>query len=192
MRFPLHIATDMMRWQLRNWWAGNARVPVVLMLEPLHTCNLACIGCSPERYSGDLRHRLPLSKCFEAVDDCGAPVVSICGGEPTVYPEIVELVDGVVERRKHAIMCTNAILLDRFYAKARPHRRLTINVHLDGMRETHDRVVDRAGVFDKAIEAIREGKQRGYNVCTNTTLYRETSIEEIEEMCALLTSLDVD
>src|SRR5262249_30465067 len=143
MRFPLHIATDMMRWQLRNLWAGNTRVPVVLMLEPLPTCNLACIGCSPQRYSGDLPPRLPPPKCLAAVDDCGAPVVSICGGEPTVYPEIVELIDGVVARRKHAIMCTNAILLDRFYDKARPHRRLTINVHLDGMRETHDHVVDR-------------------------------------------------
>src|SRR5437870_5656409 len=117
MRFPLHIATDMMRWQLKNWWAGNQHVPVVLMLEPLHTCNLACIGCSPERYTGDLKERLPLSKCFAAVDECGAPVVSVCGGEPTVYPEIVELVEGIIARRKHVIMCTNAILLDRFYRK---------------------------------------------------------------------------
>ncbi len=107
MRFPLHIATDMMRWQLKNWWAGNQHVPVVLMLEPLHTCNLACIGCSPERYTGDLRDRLPLSKCFEAVDECGAPVVSVCGGEPTVYPEIVELVDGIIARKKHVIMSTS-------------------------------------------------------------------------------------
>src|SRR5215813_8804499 len=168
MRFPLHIATDMMRWQLRNWWAGNKRVPVVLMLEPLHTCNLACLGCSPERYTGDLKDRLSLAQCFQAADECGAPVVSVCGGEPTVYPEIVELIDGLIARRKHVIMCTNAILLDRFYRKAKPHRRLSINVHLDGMRQT------------------------GYYVCTNTTVYRETSIEELEAMCALLTELDVD
>jgi hopanoid biosynthesis associated radical SAM protein HpnH len=192
MRFPLHIATDMMRWQLKNRLRGNTRVPVVLMLEPLHTCNLACVGCSPERYSGDLRDRLPLSKCLAAVDDCGAPVVSICGGEPTIYPEIVELIEGIIARRKHAILCTNAILLDRFYAKARPHRRLTINVHLDGMRETHDRVVARPGVFDKAIWGIREGKRRGYAVTTNTTVYRETSLEELEALCALLSDLDVD
>jgi len=75
MRYPLHIATDMMKWQAKNWWAGNRRVPVVLMLEPLHPCNLACIGCSPERYTGDLRDRFPLSQCFAAVDECGAPVV---------------------------------------------------------------------------------------------------------------------
>jgi hopanoid biosynthesis associated radical SAM protein HpnH len=192
MRYPLHIATDMLRWQLRNRWAGNARVPVVLMLEPLHTCNLACIGCSPERYSGNLKDRLPLSRCLEAVDECGAPVVSICGGEPTVYPEIVELIEGVIARRKHAIMCTNALMLDRFYKKATPHKRLTINVHLDGMRETHDYVVDRPGTFDTAIQAIRDGKRLGYFVCTNTTVYRETSADEIEAMCALLTELDVD
>ncbi|TMA52200.1 MAG: radical SAM protein, partial [Deltaproteobacteria bacterium] len=157
MRYPLHIATDMIRWQMRNWWAGNKRVPVVLMLEPLHTCNLACLGCSPERYTGELKDRLPLSQCFQAADECGAPVVSVCGGEPTIYPEIVELVDGLIARKKHVIMCTNAILLDRFYRKAKPHRRLSINVHLDGMRQTHDYVVDRAGVFDKAVDMIREG-----------------------------------
>src|SRR5438067_1554294 len=118
MRFPLHIATDMMRWQLKNWWAGNAHVPVVLMLEPLHTCNLACIGCSPERYTGDLKDRLPLEKCFAAIEECGAPMVSICGGEPTIYPELVELIEGIIERRKHAIMCTKGILeLSRRYPK---------------------------------------------------------------------------
>jgi hopanoid biosynthesis associated radical SAM protein HpnH len=128
----------------------------------------------------------------EAVEACGAPVVSVCGGEPTIYPEIVELVDAIIARRRHVILCTNAILLDRFYRKARPHRRLSINVHLDGMRTTHDLVVARAGVFDRAIAMIEEGKRRGYYVCTNTTVYRETSIDELEEMCTLLTELDVD
>jgi hopanoid biosynthesis associated radical SAM protein HpnH len=89
-------------------------------------------------------------------------------------------------------MCTNAILLDRFYKKGRPHKRLSINVHLDGMRKTHDYVVDKAGVFDKAVDMIREGKRLGYYVCTNTTVYRETEVGEIEEMCAFLTELDVD
>src|SRR5262249_61655324 len=96
MRFPIHTATDMISWQLRNWWRGNARSPSVLMLEPLHTCNLACIGCSPERYNGDLKDRLSLADCLEAVDQAGAPVVSICGGEPTIYPELPELVDAII------------------------------------------------------------------------------------------------
>jgi hopanoid biosynthesis associated radical SAM protein HpnH len=192
MRFPLHIMTDMLKWQTRNWWRGNQRYPYVLMLEPLHTCNLACLGCSPERYSGDLKDRLSLADCLAAVDDAGAPVVSICGGEPTIYPELVELIDGVIERKRHIYLCTNGLLLDRFYRKGRPHPRLSINVHLDGMKETHDLITDRSGVFDKAIEMIREGKRLGYHVCTNTTVYRETSIEEIEQMLAYLESIGVD
>lgn len=192
MRFPLHITTDMVKWQLRNWWRGNKRYPFVLMLEPLHTCNLACIGCSPERYNGDLKDRLPLDECLRAVDESGAPVVSICGGEPTIYPELPELVDGIIARKRHIYLCTNGILLDRFYQKGRPHQRLSINVHLDGLRDTHDFVVNRKGVFDKAIAMIREGKRRGYTVCTNTTIYRETDMDEIEQMCELLTQIGVD
>jgi hopanoid biosynthesis associated radical SAM protein HpnH len=192
MRFPIHIATDMMRWQLDNWWRGNRRYPYVLMLEPLHTCNLACIGCSPERYNGDLRDRLSPGQCLEAVDQAGAPVVSICGGEPTIYPELVELVEAIIARRKHVYLCTNGLLLDRFYKKGRPHKRLSINVHLDGMRATHDMVTAREGVFDRAVEMIKRGKRLGYQVCTNTTVYRETSMDEIEEMCGFLASIGVD
>src|SRR5215475_6757976 len=96
MRFPAHSTTDMLKWQAKNWLRGNTRFPVVLMLEPLHTCNLACLGCSPERYNGDLRDRLPLEECLAAVDEAGAPVVSICGGEPTIYPELPELVDAIM------------------------------------------------------------------------------------------------
>ena len=192
MRFPPHIVTDMLTWQMKNWWRGTQRYPYVLMLEPLHTCNLACLGCSPERYNGKLEARLSLADCLQAVDEAGAPVVSICGGEPTIYPELPELVEAIIARRRHIYLCTNGILLDRFFRRGRPHKRLSINVHLDGMRETHDFVVDRAGVFDKALEMIREGKRLGYAVCTNTTVYRETEIAELEEMCALLTDLGVD
>ena len=191
MRFPLHITTDMMKWQLHNWWRGNQRYPYVLMLEPLHTCNLACLGCSPERYNGELKDRLSLQDCLQAVDEAGAPVVSICGGEPTIYPELPELVESIIARKRHIYLCTNGILLDRFFKKGRPHKRLSINVHLDGMRDTHDMVCDRDGVFDKAIAMIQKGLSLGYHVCTNTTVFKETSIEEIEEMMQLLTSLGV-
>jgi hopanoid biosynthesis associated radical SAM protein HpnH len=192
MRFPVHIATDMMKWQAKNWWRATERYPYVLMLEPLHTCNLACLGCSPERYSGDLKDRMSVEQCLKAVDDCGAPVVSICGGEPTIYPELPELIDEIIARKRHIYLCTNGLLLDRFYKKGKPHKRLSINVHLDGMKKTHDFVTDRAGVFDKAIEMIKEGKRRGYFVCTNTTVYRETSLEELEEMCAFLDGIGID
>jgi len=193
LRFPLHITTDMIRHQIRQGIAGHRRYPYVLMLEPLYTCNLACLGCAVERHTGKLKDRLPLAACLAALDDCGAPAVSICGGEPTVYPELPALVAGIIERKRHIYLCTNALLLDEtVYGVIPPHRRLTINVHLDGLRETHDKVCARQGVFDKAIAMIREGKRLGYHVITNTTVFKETDVEEVRELCELLTTLDVD
>lgn len=193
MRFPLHITTDMIRHQVANAVKRNKRYPYVLMLEPLYTCNLACIGCAVERHTGKLKDRLPVETCFEAAENCGAPVVSICGGEPTIYPELKELVEGMIGRRRHIYLCTNALLMDdTVFGKIDPHKRLTINVHLDGMRETHDYVCAREGVFDQAIEAIRAAKRLGYHVITNTTVFRKTSIEEIEELCAFLEGLGID
>jgi hopanoid biosynthesis associated radical SAM protein HpnH len=193
MRFPLHVTTDMVGYQVRQALRGNTRYPFVLMLEPLYTCNLACVGCSIERHTGKLADRLPLETCLLAVDQCGAPTVSICGGEPTLYPELPALVDGIVARKRHIYLCTNGLLLDKnVFGKIAPRKRLTINVHLDGMRETHDRVCAREGVFDKAIAMIRQAKDLGYHVNTNTTVFKETSIEEIEELCKLVTGLGVD
>jgi hopanoid biosynthesis associated radical SAM protein HpnH len=193
MRFPLHLTTDMVVYQIRRAWREEKRYPFVLMLEPLYTCNLACVGCSVERHTGKLADRLPLESCLRAVDDCGAPTVSICGGEPTLYPELPALVDGIVARKRHIYLCTNGLLLDsKVFDRIPPRKRLTINVHLDGMRETHDRICARAGVFDKAVDMIRAAKGRGYQVMTNTTVYRDTSIEEIEELCAFVTDLGVD
>lgn len=193
MRFPLHITTDMVRHQVRQGLQGHRRYPFVLMLEPLYTCNLACLGCAKERHTGKLKDRLPLATCLEAVDVCGAPGVSLCGGEPTIYPELAELVDEIIERRRHVYLCTNALLLDEtVFGRIPPHKRLTINVHLDGMRETHDHVCARDGVFDKAIEGIRRAKAMGYHVITNTTVFRETEVSEVEELCALTKRLGVD
>ncbi len=193
MRFPTHIVLDNLKHQLKNAFAGNERYPYVLMLEPLYTCNLACIGCALERHTGKLKDRLPVERCLQALDDCGAPAVSICGGEPTVYPELPQLVEGIIERKRHIYLCTNALLLDkRVFDVIPPDKRLTINVHLDGMRNTHDYVTDREGVFDKAIAMIRESKRRGYHTITNTTVYKETDIDEVEELCELLSDLDID
>ena len=180
MRFPFHITTDMVGYQIRQALRGQTRYPFVLMLEPLYTCNLACIGCSTERHTGKLADRLPLETCLRAVDDCGAPTVSICGGEPTLYPELAELVGAIIARKRHIYLCTNGLVLDgKVFGRVPPHKRLTINVHLDGMRETHDEVCARPGVFDTAIRMIREAKRLGYHVTTNTTVYKNTSIDEI-------------
>ncbi|MDP9348213.1 MAG: adenosyl-hopene transferase HpnH [Gemmatimonadota bacterium] len=193
MRFPPHIIADNLKHQARNVLKGNRRYPFVLMLEPLYTCNLACIGCAPERHTGKLADRVPLETALKAVDDCGAPAVSICGGEPTIYPELPELIQGILDRKRHIYLCTNALLLDRkFFGKVDPHPRLTLNIHLDGMRKTHDYVTDREGVFDKAIEMIREAKRLGFHVMTNITVYKQTDIAEVEELCEFLTELGVD
>lgn len=193
MRFPLHITTDMIQHQVKQALKGNKRYPFVMMLEPLYTCNLACIGCATERHTGKLKDRLPLETCLQAADDCGAPGVSICGGEPTVYPELPELIEGLIERKRHIYLCTNALLMDKkVFGKIPPDKRLTVNVHLDGMRETHDYVTDRQGVFDKAIEMIQECKRRGYHTITNTTVFKETDVDELEELCQYLTELGID
>ena len=190
---PLHIATDIMKHQFREGLRGHKRYPYVLMLEPLYTCNLACIGCAVERHTGKLKDRLTLEQCFKAVDDSNAPSVSICGGEPTIYPELKELIDGIIARKRHIYLCTNALLLDKnFFGKIEPHKRLTVNVHLDGMRETHDKVCARDGVFDKAIAMIEESKKRGYHTWANMTVYRETDISEVKEVCELTASLGID
>ena len=193
MRFPIHITTDMIQHQFKNAVRGNRRYPFVLMLEPLYTCNLACIGCATERHTGRIQDRLPLEDCLEAVETSEAPVVSICGGEPTIYPELPQLIAGIVARKRHIYLCTNALLLDRkVYGVIPPHKRLMINVHLDGMRETHDRVCDAAGTFDRAIEMIREGKKLGHHMMANMTIFKETEVAEVEELCDLLTGMGVE
>jgi hopanoid biosynthesis associated radical SAM protein HpnH len=193
MRFPIHITTDMVTHQVRQALQGNRRYPFVLMLEPLYTCNLACLGCATERHTGKLADRLPLERCLEAVDQSGAPAVSICGGEPTVYPELPQLVAGIIERRRHIYLCTNALLLDeKVFGVIPPQKRLTINVHLDGMRKTHDRVCARNGVFDQAVAMIREAKRLGFHVMTNTTVFKETDVGEVKALCELSKSLGVD
>ncbi len=193
MRFPLHITTDMIKHQIRHELKGNKRYPFVLMLEPLYTCNLACLGCSLERHTGKLEDRLTLEQCVKAVDDSGAPAVSICGGEPTIYPELKELMEGIIARKRHIYLCTNALLLDRtVYGKIAPHKRITINVHLDGMKKTHDHVCARDGVFEKALDMIKEGKRLGYHMMTNTTIFKETDVDEVEELCRLLREYRVD
>lgn len=193
MRFPLHIMTDQAKHQMEMARNKVTRFPMVLMLEPLYTCNLACLGCTTERHTGKLKDRISVEKCLNAVDVSRAPAVSICGGEPTVYPELKELMDGIIERKRHIYLCTNALLLDKkVFGVIPPHKRISINVHLDGMRDTHDYVCDRQGVFDKAIAMITEAKKLGYHVVTNTTVFKETKMEEVEELCKLLKSLGID
>ena len=169
------------------------RFPLVLMLEPLHACNLTCTGCGRIReYESTITQRLPVERCFQAMDECGAPIVSICGGEPMMYKPIGDLVDGALKRKRHIYLCTNGMYIAARLHEFRAHRQFFFNVHLDGLRETHDLAVEREGVFEAAIEGIRAAKQAGHMVCTNTTVYRETDMQEVEELFEYLQQFGVD
>ena len=169
------------------------RFPLVLMLEPLHACNLTCTGCGRIReYESTITERLPLEECLAASDECGAPVVSICGGEPMMYPQLGELVSGLLERNRHIYLCTNGMFMVKRLGEFRPDRRFFFNVHLDGLEKTHDIAVEREGVFREAIEGIKAAKAAGFLVCTNTTIYRETDMKEIEALFEYLQGLGVD
>ena len=169
------------------------RFPLVLMLEPLHTCNLTCTGCGRIReYESTITQRLSLEQCLRASDECGAPVVSICGGEPMLYPEIGPLAAQLLDRGRHIYLCTNGMFTRKRLKDFRPDERFFFNVHLDGMEKTHDIAVEREGVFKEAIEGIKAAKAAGFKVCTNTTVYRETDMAEIEELFGFLEQFDVD
>lgn len=184
------VATYILRQRLR----GRKRYPLVLMLEPLWRCNLECAGCGKIQHPEHiLDMRLSPEECWAAAEECGAPVVSIAGGEPLIHPEIDRIVEGLVARKKYVYLCTNAILLERWLPKLQPSKYLTISVHLDGLRELHDAMVDRKGVFEKAVAAIREAKRRGFRVSTNTTVYADSSPEQMRELFNfLMNELRVD
>ena len=171
----------------------DKRFPLVLMLEPLHACNLTCTGCGRIReYESTITQKLTLEQCLGAADECGAPVVSVCGGEPLLYPEIGPLVAGLIERNRHIYLCTNGILIKKHLGEFTPDDRLFFNVHLDGLEATHDRCVEKAGVFREAIEGIKAAKQAGFKVSTNTTVYQDTDMREIEALYEYLEPFGLD
>ena len=152
--------------------AGRKRYPLVLMLEPLFRCNLACVGCGKIDYPDPiLNQRLSVKDCLDAVDECGAPMVAIPGGEPLIHREIGEIVKGIVARKKFVYLCTNAILLAKHIDEYRPSPYLTFSIHLDGNRQRHDESVCQEGVFDKAVAAIRLARSKGFRVTINCTLF---------------------
>jgi len=226
------IAGHIVKHKLRK----TPKFAMVLQLEPLHTCNLTCTGCGRIReYSTSLKDMVPLEKCLEAAKECAAPMVSICGGEPLIYPKIEELVAGLLEQSRVIYICTNGVFMRkkmREYMAANwspameaklkelereqlvtpkeaeairaadetARKKITIkptqwmywNVHVDGLEYTHDLIVEREGVFRECVQAIRMAKVLGYQVATNTTVYKETDVQEIEEMFRFLSSLGCD
>lgn len=238
MRFPLKLTMKIAAYIVGKKVRGVEKFATVLQLEPLHTCNLTCTGCGRIReYSTSLKNVMSLADCLGAADECGAPMVSICGGEPLIYPQIEALVAGLLGQKRIVYICTNAMFMRKkmreFLASETLRRPLAVeekiqiliseelitakdaeeirrgpkdetkpviepsdwmywNVHLDGLERTHDLIVEREGVFVEAVLAMRMAKILGYQVATNTTVYKETEVKEIEEMFAFLSSLALD
>ncbi len=193
MRFPFSLTRSMTAYMLRKRLAGEKRYPLVLMLEPLHACNLRCTGCGRIReYADTMQCRLSVDECMAALDACGAPIVSVCGGEPLIYPELGELLGKILATKHHAYLCTNGLLLEEKLPAIPRDGRLFINVHLDGMQQSHDAAVEREGTFQRAVDGIRAAVAAGHRVCTNTTIYKETDMHEIAVLFEYLTELGVE
>ena len=195
MSVPLSQMWAVASYVLRQRLAGRTRYPLVLMLEPLFRCNLACAGCGKIQYPAQiLKKHLTVEQCLEAVDECGVPIVSIPGGEPLMYPEIGRLVKELVARRKYVYLCTNAILLEEKLGEGlfEPSKYLSFSVHMDGLREEHDEAVCRDGVYDQAVGAIREALRGGFRVTTNTTLFDGANAFRMREFFDTMMDLGVE
>jgi hopanoid biosynthesis associated radical SAM protein HpnH len=178
---------------VRQKFRGTKRYPLVLMLEPLFRCNLACAGCGKIDYPEEiLSRRLSVAECLAAVDECGAPIVSIPGGEPLIHKEIPQIVSGIVERKRFVYLCTNAILLKKRMHEFAPSPYLTFSVHLDGLRERHDASVCREGVFDKAVDAIQSALAQGFRVTANCTLFQSEVAREVAKFIDFVMDLGVE
>ena len=182
MAIPLLQMYRVGRYVLARKLRGEPRYPLVLMLEPLFQCNLACAGCGKIDYPKEvLQQRMSVADALGAVDECGAPIVSIAGGEPLIHRELPQIVAGIVARRKFVYLCTNAILLTRHIDEYRPSPYLTLSLHLDGNRARHDESVCQEGVFDKVIAAIRLARGKGFRVTVNCTLFNGADPDEVAE-----------
>ncbi len=178
---------------LKQKLKGNRRYPLVLMLEPLFRCNLACPGCGKIDYPKEiLDRRLSVEECLEAAEECGAPIVSIPGGEPLIHKEMPQIVRGLIARKKFVYLCTNALLLKKRMDDYEPSPYLTFSVHLDGLGEDHDRAVAQEGVFDIATDAIREAVRRGHRVTVNCTLFNNAVPERVAEFFDYVMGLGVE
>ncbi|MBI5384490.1 MAG: DUF3463 domain-containing protein [Verrucomicrobia bacterium] len=234
MRFPLALSLKIARHIVKHKLRRTPKFAMVLQLEPLHTCNLTCTGCGRIReYSTSLKDMMSLEDCLASALDCDAPMVSICGGEPLIYPKIEELVEGLLQQRRIVYVCTNGVFMRKklcdylaaIYSPAlepklkelldeklitdkqaetirkgkadgrpviRPTQWMYWNVHIDGLEYTHDLIVEREGVFKECVEAIKLAKRLGFQVATNTTVYRETDVREIEQMFQFFSWLGAD
>jgi len=186
-----------MAWHVwKNQRTKRERYPIVTMLEPLETCNLACKGCGRIREYHDsvIREKKMVSveKCLEVTEDAGTPVVSIAGGEPLLYPQIEKIVEGVIAQKRFVFLCTNGLLMESAMNKIKPSRYFCWVVHLDGTAEVHDYWVDRKGTWEKAMKAVIRALEKGYRVCTNTTIFKDCDVEDLHRLFRDLMKMGVD
>ena len=194
MSVPLNQAIRVGAYVVKQHLLGRKRYPLVLMLEPLFRCNLACAGCGKIQHpEATLKKRMPVEQAIGAIEECGAPMVSIAGGEPLIHPEIDEIVRQLIARKKFVYLCTNALLLEKKLDLFKPSPYFSWAVHMDGLRERHDESVSRDGVFDKAVSAIGAAKAAGFRVTTNTTFFTTDSPETVRSVLDFLNDdLEVD
>ncbi len=193
MGVPLRQQITVASYLLKQKLKGVKRYPLVLMLEPLFRCNLACAGCGKIDYPDEiLNRRLSVDECLSAVDECGAPIVSIAGGEPLLHKELPQVVEGIIARKKYVYLCTNALLLKKRMDDYKPSPYLTLSIHLDGNRERHDASVCQTGVFDRAVDVIKLAITKGFRVTVNCTLFQGESAEEIAEFLDYVKALGVE
>jgi hopanoid biosynthesis associated radical SAM protein HpnH len=189
LRQQLTVGSYLIKQKLK----GVKKYPLVLMLEPLFRCNLACAGCGKIDYSDDiLDKRLSFEECMQAVDECDAPMVSIPGGEPLIHKEMPQIVEGIIARKKFVYLCTNALLLKKRIDDYKPSPYLTFSIHLDGMRERHDTSVCQEGVFERAVEAIKLALEKGFRVTVNCTLFQGENAQEVADFLDYAMELGVE
>lgn len=193
MAVPLSQMATVTKYVLTQKLKGVKRYPLVLMLEPLFRCNLACAGCGKIQYPDHvLDKRLTPEQCLAAAEECGAPIVSIPGGEPMIHPEMPAIVRGLVAQERYIYLCTNAILMERKLDDYQPSKFLTFSVHMDGLKEEHDLAVCRDGVYDVAVKAIKAALKRGHRVTTNTTLFDDANPERVRKFFDAMMELGVE
>src|ERR1700692_1569791 len=192
MKIPYFKEVRIGAYLLKQKLLGRKRYPLVLMLEPLFRCNLACVGCGKIDYPDPLLHRrVSVEECLQAVDECGAPMVAIPGGEPLIHRDIGEIVKGIVARKKYVSLCTNALLLEKKLHLFEPSPYLFFSIHLDGIKEHHDKSVCMEGGYEKAVAAIKAAKAKGFSVNVNCTVFAGHPAEEIAAFLDLTEELGV-
>ena len=193
MSVPMSQVLRVGAYVVKQHLSGRKRYPLVLMLEPLFRCNLACSGCGKIDYPAEiLNQRLSVAQCLEAVDECGAPVVAIAGGEPLLHKEMPEIVAKILERKKFVYLCTNALLLEKKLDQYKPNPFFSWDVHLDGDREMHDHAVDQEGVYDRAVAAIKKAKEMGFRLSINCTLFDGAKADRVAKFFDDVMAMGVD